>query len=98
MPAVQETEFSPWIKKIPWRREWQPAPIVLPGNPHGQKSLAVSSSWDCKELDVTEQLNHKQTAVTARALQGSSVLGGVCAELLSCGCWLASPSFSPPVF
>ena len=34
--------FSPWIGKIPWRRAWQPTPVgpvVLPGEPHGQRSL-----------------------------------------------------------
>ena len=31
--------FDPWIRKIPWRREWQPTPVFLPGEPHGQRSL-----------------------------------------------------------
>ena len=31
--------FSPWIGKIPWRWEWQPTPVVLPGESHGQRSL-----------------------------------------------------------
>ena len=29
--------FNPWVRKIPWRREWQPTPIFLPGEFHGQK-------------------------------------------------------------
>ena len=32
--------FDPWVKKIPWRRKNQPTPVVLPGESHGQKSLA----------------------------------------------------------
>ena len=32
--------FSPWIRKIPWRRKWQPIPGFLPGESHGQRSLA----------------------------------------------------------
>ena len=32
--------FSPWVRKIPWRRKWQPAAIFLPGKFHGQKGLA----------------------------------------------------------
>ena len=28
--------FSPWIRKIPWRRKWQPTPVFLPGESHGQ--------------------------------------------------------------
>ena len=32
--------FNPWVRKIPWRREWQPTPVFLPGEFHGQRSLA----------------------------------------------------------
>jgi len=31
--------FHPWVRKIPWRRAWQPTPIFLPGEPQGQRSL-----------------------------------------------------------
>ena len=39
MQEVQETWFDPWVGKIPWRREWQPTPVFLPGEFNGQKSL-----------------------------------------------------------
>ena len=45
-PAVQGCErprFEPRVGKIPWRREWQPTPVLLPGEPHGQRSLAGCS-------------------------------------------------------
>ena len=32
---------NPWVGKIPWRRKWQPTPVFLPGQFHGQRSLAV---------------------------------------------------------
>ena len=32
--------FISWIRKIPWRRAWPPTPVFLPGEPHGQRSLA----------------------------------------------------------
>ena len=32
--------FDPWVRKIPWRRAWQPTPVFLPGESHGQRSLA----------------------------------------------------------
>ena len=32
--------FHPWVGKIPWRRAWQPTPVFLPGEAHGQRSLA----------------------------------------------------------
>jgi len=35
--------FDPWVRKIPWRRAWQPIPIFLPEEAHGQKSLAEYS-------------------------------------------------------
>ena len=31
--------FGPWVRKIPWRRLWQPTPVFLSGESHGQKSL-----------------------------------------------------------
>ena len=31
--------FNPWVRKIPWRRKWQPTPVFLPGGSHGQRSL-----------------------------------------------------------
>ena len=40
--------FDPWIGKIPWNRKWQLAPVFLPGDYHGQRSLAGYSSWGHK--------------------------------------------------
>ena len=36
--------------------EWLPTPVILPGEFHGQRSLASYSLWGCKELDMTQQL------------------------------------------
>ena len=47
--------FDPWVGRIPWRREWLSTPVFLPGESHGQRSLA-GYSW--KESDMTERLNH----------------------------------------
>ena len=46
--------FDPWVGKIPWRRAWQPTPVFLPGESHGQRSLAGYSPWGHKESDTTE--------------------------------------------
>ena len=43
--------------KIPWRREWQPTPVFLAGESHGQRSLAGYSPWGPKQSDMTERLN-----------------------------------------
>ena len=48
--------FDPWVGKIPWRRAWQPTPRFLPGESHGQRSLAGYGSWGRKESDTTERL------------------------------------------
>ena len=50
----KEVWFNPWVGKIPWRRKWQPTPIFLPRECHGQRSLAGCSPWGCQELDTTE--------------------------------------------
>ena len=46
--------FDPWVGKIPWSRKWQPTPVFLPEESHGQRSLADYSPWGCKESDTTE--------------------------------------------
>ena len=52
-----EIRFNPWVRKIPWSRKWQPAPVFLSGKFHGQRTLVGYSPWGHKELDTTE---HKQ--------------------------------------
>ena len=42
----------------PWKRIWQPTPVSLPGESHGQKSLVCYSPWSHKESDTTESLNN----------------------------------------
>ena len=48
--------FNPWVGTIPWRREWLPTLVFLPGEFDGQRSLTSYSSRGCKELDMTERL------------------------------------------
>ena len=45
---------NPWVRKIPWRREWQPAPVFLLVQPHGQRDLVGHSPWGLKELNTTD--------------------------------------------
>ena len=59
LPALRETRvqsMGPWVRKIPWKRKWQPTPLLLPGKSHGWKSLVVYSPWGSKESDMTERL------------------------------------------
>ena len=48
--------FNLWVRKIPWRREGQSTLVFLPGELHGQRSLAGCNLWGHKELDITEWL------------------------------------------
>ena len=49
--------FNPLGEKIPWRRKWQPTPVLLPREFHRQRSLAGYSLWGHKQSDTTERLH-----------------------------------------
>ena len=47
---AEEVSSIPESERFPWRRDWQPTPVFLPGESHGQRSLAatvhtVTKSW-----------------------------------------------------
>jgi len=42
---MQKPSFNPWAGEIPWRRKWQPIPVFLPGEFHGQRSLVGYSPY-----------------------------------------------------
>ena len=58
LPAM----FNLWVGKIPWRREWLPAPVFWPGEFHG-----LYSPQGRKESDMTEQLSLSPWSVTHQA-------------------------------
>ena len=49
--------FGPWVRKIPWRSAWQPSSVCLPGESHGQRSLAGYSPWGHAELTPLKRLS-----------------------------------------
>jgi len=55
LPAMQETWVQSLGGKILWRKAWQPTPVFLSGEFHGQRSLVGYSPWGHKELDLTER-------------------------------------------
>ena len=55
-------EFDPWVRKIPWRRKWQPTRVFLPGDFLGQRSLTGYSPWHHKKSDTAEQLNSNSSS------------------------------------
>ena len=64
--AVQETqEMQVWSlgQEILWRRKWQPTPVFLPGEPHGQRRLAGYSPKGHKKSDATE---HTHTRIISK--------------------------------
>ena len=63
--------FDPWVGKIPWRREWLPTLVFLPGGFHGQRNVLGYSPWDPKESDMTELLILKRDAVPGDLLGNS---------------------------
>ena len=70
--------YDPWIGMILWRREWQPTPIFLPGESHGQRSSLVGySPWGRKESDTTEWLKHTHTHTHTHVLSGKKELASL---------------------
>ena len=53
--------FDPWVGKIPWRRQWHPTPVFLPGESHGQRRAAAQR---VAELNMTKRLCVKETKET----------------------------------
>ena len=83
LPAIARDPGSiPGVRKIPWRRAWQPAPAFLPGESHGRRSLAGCRPCGCKELGTAEQITGKyillehSEAVFSRVINVDLVLKG----------------------
>ena len=51
---VKGLKFDPWVEKLPWRRTRQPAPVFLPGESQGQRSLVGYGPQGHKVLDTTK--------------------------------------------
>ena len=59
--------------KIPWRRKWQPTPVFLPGQSHGQRSYSL---WGHKESDMTEETKqHERHTLGSRGSWNQSFPG-----------------------
>ena len=71
--------FDPWVRKIPWRREWLPIRVFLQGESHGQRNLAGYSREGHKESDMTEQTCHARIIavwyyISSRCIRSSLVV------------------------
>ena len=74
--------FNPWVRKIPWRKKWQPTPVILPRESHGQRNLGTEAAYSpkghkesdktkpvCRCLDVSmspKRQRHKETILTVQ--------------------------------
>ena len=77
---LRRSGFNSWVGKILRRRNWQPTPVFLPGEFHGQRSLVGRLPWGPKESDTSEQLRtHVQWGFE---------------QALAPHCWLNSPALS----
>ena len=65
---------------IYWRRKWQPTPVLLPGESHGQGSLAGSGPWGRRESDTTEVTEPEQEQRSSAQVR--------------CFCWLQDATLS----
>ena len=54
--------FNPWVRKVPWRRKWQPTPVFLPGKCHRERSLEGYSS--CSHKRVRHELVTRTTIIS----------------------------------
>ena len=59
--------FNPWVRKISWRRKWQPTPIFLSGKSPGQRSLAGYSPWGHKSVRHNLATKQQQSFTTRKA-------------------------------
>ena len=77
-----------------WRRKWQPTPVFLPGESHGQWSLAGCRQWSRKELDRTEGLRHTHTGIReVRMAASSHSREGAFVQIQEKGFWQRQPTF-----
>ena len=68
-------KFNPWVTKIPWRREWQPTPVFLPGESHGQRILVGYSAQGRKKSDTTNiRSDLAHTVCLTYAVLGTEIL------------------------
>ena len=60
-----------WVRSLgwedPWRRKWQPSPVLLPGESHGRRNLMGYSPWGLTESDTTEWLHLLTYLLTSAA-------------------------------
>ena len=72
-----DTGVNPWVRKSPWRMKWQPTPVFLPGETHGQRNLTGYSAWGHTEAGTAEHAH--STMLSALSYSVVSTLPSVIA-------------------
>ena len=89
--------MSPWVGKIAWRRTWQPTPVFLPGESHGQASPVGYSPWGHNGSDTTEATWHAHMHGTGKNTSNTiHVCTHACKLLSSCPTLCDPMDCSPP--
>ena len=70
---MQETRIDPSVKKIPWRRKWQPPQVFLPRKSYGERSLVGYSPWGLKESDCDWQTGWLTSVQFSRSVMSNSL-------------------------
>ena len=60
LPEMSRHELNLWVRHIPWRRKWQPTPVLLPGKSHGQETLVGYSPWSHKRVGYDLAMKQEQ--------------------------------------
>ena len=81
--------WETWVGKSPWRRAWQPTPVFLPGESHGQRSLEGYSHWVCKESDMMEWLSQQKHPVAIKLCGWHAFLSPVAPSASLISLWSA---------
>ena len=87
-PNAGDLGSIPGSGRVPWRRKWHPTPVFLPGESHGQRSLAGCSSWGRKKLDTIERPNNRPQII--------GITGYYCKAEPSCQSLVRTQGLSSP--
>ena len=80
-------DFDPWVGRIPWRRQWQPTPVFLPGESQGQRRLLGGlQSLESQKWETSEWLSMCVSSLVLECLQ----IPGACQLCDSRTCSLVS--------
>ena len=97
MGNIRDAGFIPGLGRFPWRRAWLPTPVFLPGESHGQRSLASSSPFGHKESDLTNTFTFAPRSANSLGHNGelNSIVASVTFFNLYIA-WVNSPNMDMP--